>query len=614
MHGVRKWAVLVGVLAGGAAAAAEWYAYPGYAGPAYSDFTVTSQYLTMRDGTDIAVDVVLPKGLAPGAKIPALFHLTRFWRAPEVRWPASLLYKPDDEHLFYVYHGYAMVLVDVRGTGASFGWRLYPWHADERGDYAEIAEWVAEQPWSNGRVGAVGKGYEATAGEYLAATGRPEVKAVVSRYNEFDAFTESAFPGGVFNDHFVKNWARVNASVDRNEVPADIGKFKQLLAKGVRPVDGAANQLSAAVAAHAKNEDLYQNALVTDYRDTVVRSEKGAGSIDDFSLHAYREAIDAANVPLMVWGGWYDASSALGVVRRFNTLEVPMVAVIGPWNKGGGQNASPFAANAAPVPSIEAQRLAALCFLDAHLAGKATGLPEQNTLHYYVMGAEAWRSTTQWPPPHRTATWYCAAQRTLSADAPSGEGGEDSYAVDFSATTGAENRWNTHLLDAEVHYPDRAAAAAKLLTYTSAPLDAPMDIVGHPGVTLHMAVDAEDAAVFAYLEAVAPDGTVRLITEGMLRLLHRAEQAAGAAWEPRVYRSFKTADGQEAVPGDVTTVRFDLLPTAVRVPAGHRIRLSLAGHDADTFKRYPERGPVTWRVLRTPAQPSALELPIAAAP
>jgi putative CocE/NonD family hydrolase len=56
----------------------------------------------------------------------------------------------------FVPRGYALVAVDVRGTGASFGTRDSLRSLRERDDYARIADWVVAQPWSDGRLGATG--------------------------------------------------------------------------------------------------------------------------------------------------------------------------------------------------------------------------------------------------------------------------------------------------------------------------------------------------------------------------------------------------------------------------------------------------------------------------
>src|SRR5215831_13272399 len=85
--------------------------YPGYIAPRYKEFVQRSLYLTMRDGVRIAVDVVLPKDLPAGEKLPAVMNMTRYWRSSKANKPA----------IWFPSHGYANVLVDARGTGASFG-------------------------------------------------------------------------------------------------------------------------------------------------------------------------------------------------------------------------------------------------------------------------------------------------------------------------------------------------------------------------------------------------------------------------------------------------------------------------------------------------------------
>jgi predicted acyl esterase len=52
------------------------------------------------------------------------------------------------------------------------------------------------------------------------------------------------------------------------------------------------------------------------------------------------------------------------------------------------------------------------------------------------------------------------------------------------------------------------------MDFTSAPLHAPLEIAGHPVLSLWLALSEPDAAVFAYPSEVEADGTVRYVTEG----------------------------------------------------------------------------------------------------
>ena len=69
--------------------------------------------------------------------------------------------------------GYAVIAVDTRGTGASFGHQDILLDAPEVEDFGEIIDWTARQPWSNGRVGAYGFSYRGMLAVSMASLGRP---------------------------------------------------------------------------------------------------------------------------------------------------------------------------------------------------------------------------------------------------------------------------------------------------------------------------------------------------------------------------------------------------------------------------------------------------------
>ena len=93
--------------------------------------------------------------------------------------------------------GYAVVVVDVRGTGASFGTRDSFRSPRERDDTSEIADWIVAQPWSNGALGATGISYVGAAADFLASTGHPAVKAIAPLSSVWDTYADNYFPGGI---------------------------------------------------------------------------------------------------------------------------------------------------------------------------------------------------------------------------------------------------------------------------------------------------------------------------------------------------------------------------------------------------------------------------------
>jgi predicted acyl esterase len=92
--------------------------------------------------------------------------------------------------------GFALVVVDARGTGASFGSRTMELGPREIADYGELIDWMAAQPWSNGRVGLFGASYDGQAAELVAGLGNPHVTAVAALFSPVDPYRELFYPGG----------------------------------------------------------------------------------------------------------------------------------------------------------------------------------------------------------------------------------------------------------------------------------------------------------------------------------------------------------------------------------------------------------------------------------
>jgi uncharacterized protein len=555
--------------------------YPGYVEPKYKELEQRSLYLTMRDGVKIAIDVVLPKPLAARDKLPAIMHMTRYWRSNQGDKPAP----------FFPSFGYVQVFVDARGTGASFGvWRA-PFSPDEIKDYGEVVNWIIKQPWSNGKVGALGNSYEGNTALWLTVSMNPAVKAVIPRHFEFDEFSETPYPGGVLTDWMVKKWNEGNYQLDTNP--------------GVRLVDEDADQhlYREATKLRAQNLDVYGAARQTTFRD-----DRAFGvSLDEISLHSYVTQIQKSNAAINSWGGWFDASTADAVIRSFMTLSNYQRAVIGPWNHGGGQNASPFQGDQALRVM---QGYEWLRFFDHYLKDVDTGLDAQKLLYYFTLGEGKWKTTATWPLTQaKPARWYLSEGNALSTDTPK-LAGEDAYQINFDATSGEKNRWHTQV-GGQVSYPDRAMEDKKLLTYTSSPFSVDTEITGYPVIDLFITSTATDGAFFVYLEDVDEQGVVTYVTEGELRALHRKISTETPPYKLAVpYHSFKKKDAMPLVPGQIAELKFALQPTSILIKKGHRLRIAIAGADKDTFARIPETGVPEIKVARNKQNPSWIELPV----
>jgi len=555
-------------------------------------------YVTMPDGVKLAADVILPKDPSAGAKLPAVLTQTRYWRAAEGR-------PPSGADRFWINHGYAVVNTDVRGTGASFGRWPAPWSRDEVRDMGDVVKWIVAQPWSNGKVVTIGTSYTANTAELTAVSNHAAVKAVIPRFSDFDLYKQLGMPGGLFNEFMAREWGAAIAAMDRNEKRGNPPI-------GVRPVDDDKDRklLEAAVRDHQQNPSVYEASKEITYRDD---KPKGWNvSMDDLSSFSFRREFERSKVPIYGWASWLDAGTAEGALARFMTFNNPQRLVIGPWSHGAGYHASPFLpANTPTDPRQDAQMKEAMCFFDQYLKGNANA-PVKKEMIYYTMGEEKWKTTSVWPLANaKTRRWYFAADNGLTPDAPASQNGEDKYTVDFDATTGTKNRWYTQMGGGDVVYPDRAEADKRLLTYTSAPLEADTEITGHPVVTLQVASTATDAAFVVYLEDVDENGRVTYITEGLLRAIHHKISNEAQPYKlPIPYHSFKRQDARPLTPGQIAEIKFGLYPTSVLIKRGHRIRIAIAGADKDTFVRAPAEGTPVITMARNKRHASFIDLPV----
>ena len=149
-----------------------------------------------------------------------------------------------------------------------------------------------------------------------------------------------------------------------------------------------------------------------------------------------------------------------------------------------------------------------------------------------------------------------------------------------------------------------------MLVYDTPPMDQDLQITGTPVVSLYVDSDHADGALLVYLEDVDPNGVSRYVTEGGLRVIHRTVSTNPHFEQTAPYHSFDRQDAAPLVPGEIAEITFQLWPTSVRIQRGHRLRLAIAGADAETFDRIPETGTPTIAVHRTTAHPSHLNLPV----
>ena len=576
----------------------------------------SSQYVTMRDGCHLAVDAYVPQPINGAAqKFPTIALFTPYYRRFKLRPGGSGEANPNTGKFrdLFVPRGYAVVIVDVRGTGASFGTRDSFRSPREREDSREIADWIVAQPWSNAVLGATGISYVGAASDFLASTGHPAVKAIAPLSSVWDTYADNYFPGGIQLKSLTKVYDELMIGLDhdRRDVLQKFSYFNNPDFEGPQPVDEDSDSvlLNQAVRQHLGN--FRQTDFMAEFRFR----EEGLPydpqfSSASFSPYAVSDGI-RGDVAILSVSGWLDGAGYMnGAIARYLTKDKnPRHLLLGAWDHGARVNGSPWR----KATEVEFPWLAeVLRFFDTYLLGLDTGLKNEAPIHYFSVHAEEWRAAQAWPPVETRSRFFLAGDGRLADAAP--RVGMDEYQVDFTIGTGADTRYERIAgLDSRDYYADWQGRTAKMLSYTSPPLNAPMELAGHCLADLYLSGSERDLALFIYLTEIEAGGTERYVTEGLLRALHRNESPAPATYRTTwPFRSFARADAAPLVPGKVERIRVPLLPVAWRFSAGSHIRLSIAGADDDHCAQVPHGRPPLLRMLWGEGHESVLELPMVA--
>ena len=574
-----------------------------------------STYVTMPDGCRLAVDVILPDGEV-SRRWPTVLILTPYIRRFELA-PGATGVEPSPNTYRYrdmfVPRGYALVVVDARGTGASFGTRDSFRSPRERDDYRAIADWIVAQPWSDGAIGATGISYLGAACDFLASTGHKAVKAIAPLFAVWDTWTDNYYPGGMLIKRLALVYDELMLALDhdRRELRSQFSYFANPALLGPMPVDDDTSGAIAkeAVKGHLANFRMPDFITEFKFRDDALPYDPGFTSAS-FSPYNYLDEIPK-DIAVYAISGWMDgAGYANGTLSRFLTLpNAERRVLLGPWDHGARVNASPWRARPEPELPVLGE---VLRFFDRHLAGRETGLEHEDPIHYFTVHAEEWRAAKSWPQASAIRQFFAAPGHALTAARPN-DGTSDELQVDFTLGSGTQTRYERIAgIDATSYYADWSERERALLSFTTSPLDSALEIAGHPVVSLWLASSEPDAAVFVYLSEVEADGTSRYVTEGMLRAIHRAEAPC-----PRNYRTtwpwrtFARKDARPMPIGEPQLLRFALLPTAWRFSRGSRLRLSIAGGDADHFVQTPHGRPPLLTIFSGGEHASLLELPTA---
>jgi uncharacterized protein len=500
-----------------------------------------------RDGVSLSSDIWLP---AEPGRYPAILVRTPYVKAGETVPFAQFAQ-------YYVEHGYVFVVQDTRGRGDSDG--EFDYLSTEGPDGYDTVEWMATQPWSNGKVGMLGFSYLGTAQWLAAREHPPHLVCIVPTAAAGRYMNEIPYQGGAFQLEVVVDW--LNAVSDRSNQGANTAglDMKEILQH--RP-------LLTIDEALGRRMKIYRDFLEHDTLDAYWKRIQFTE--DDFNQ---------IDLPALTTTGWFDGDQPGALfywrnMRAHSPGKDSQYLLAGPWTHqqtffGGARNLGGFEFS---VDSIYDLKSLDLAFFDHFLKGSAPQFDFPRA-RIYVTGANQWRDLEEYPPPasQARALYFHSSGRanTLGGDgklnwaAPKNEPGDRYTYLPESPVSHA---------DGEEHGADQRYIERRedVLVYTSEILTEPIEVIGNIQVHLFAASDVRDTDFTARLLDVYPDG----------RALQLGPEPVGII-RARYRHSMQRTE--LLTPGKIEHYKIELFDIAHAFLPGHRIRLEISSSYAPNF-------------------------------
>lgn len=508
----------------------------------------------MRDGVHLAADVYLPEtdGSAHG-----LSAAMRRWPTVLVRTPYGRRARSIGSYLGFLRRGYAVVAEDVRGRYTSEG--VFGAIDREGPDGSDTIDWIAEQPWSNGRVAMAGSSYLGIVQWWAATQDNPHLDAISPMCSGDDEYLDRFYSrGGALQLAHRLLW------LSQNLTPR--GQPRALFSSYI----GHLPLRTADVAASGRVLAIWQRALDHPSDD---------GFWKKLSI---RDRIARVDLPVLSFGGWFDnyAESDLDAFSRLAAQHKAIETWIGPWphNPAVRFRTRDFGPDAVlPFRRMQAD------WFDRWLAlpPERHAEPDRSSLHLFVMGPNVWREEHEWPLARTRYTQLYLNSRTHANSVlgdgtlqwgPAGDSNPDTFLYD--PKNPVPTAGGTVCCDATVLPPgplDQTAIEKRrdVLVYTSSVLNQDIEVTGTVRVVLYVATSVNDTDFTAKLVDVAPDGRPLIVTDGIQRLRYRL-----SLLDPVFVK--RNAPYQISIDTGVTSYVFS---------RGHRFRLEVSSSNFPKFDR-----------------------------
>jgi putative CocE/NonD family hydrolase len=493
----------------------------------------------MRDGVRLSANVFLP---TETARVPAILVRTPYGKGLDIT----------PHYQAFVERGYAVVVQDVRGRYESEGAFLPLTQEPMDGD--DTLNWIARQPWSDGKIGMMGGSYAGIVQWKAALRNNPHLKAIFPVVSGYDDYRDRYYStGGALKLGNRLGWMSENMRAPGYH--PDFAKF--VLHLPVRSAD---------VIALGWTSPMYREVMAHPAFDAFWRGI------------STREQIHRISVPVFSIGGWYDnfVQSDLEAYAALRNRSGLNRIVVGPW---AHNMSSPFeGVDFGPESSVAVRGLQ-LEWFDQWLMGKDSKLLSKPPVKIFVMGANKWRNERAWPPEEaRPVMWYLEGTGALT-DKPARKSTADQYVFDPYdpvPTRGGAVCCNPKIFPWGPLDQRPVEQRKDVLVYSSKPLKHNVEAVGPVQAVLYVATSAKDTDFTAKLVDVFPDGYARNLTDGILRLRYR-----NSLEKPEL-----------AKPGEIYRVTIDAGVTGNVFLKGHRIRLEISSSNFPRFDRNPNTGGV----------------------
>lgn len=493
----------------------------------------------MRDGVHLVVDVFLPDDGEPHSGLLAMSPYGKdIQTLPMAPQPVqSSVHRRSIEAgdpAYLTSHGYAHVIADVRGIGRSGG-EYRGWMSAEEGrDGHDLIEWMAAQPWCDGKVGMVGVSYFGAVQLNVAATQPPHLVAIMPWNAPADFYREATHHGGIRQIFFwiIYGLGIRGRSVVTTREELAVDDFERLVAELAADPD---LQMYADLYNSAKNPE-----RIPGYFDVLAHPLDGPFY---WERSAYRHYPDI-QVPCYFASAWwaYAHMHLRGAFQNFRGIDAPKKLRI-------------LGRRGAEAPFPESYNREVVRWYDHWLGGIDTGIMEEPSIQLFLMGANRMRDEEEWPLARtRWAKFYLTRWQGLSLEQEPALGGADAF----------------------VQQPPTESNVIASVSYETMPLAKETEITGPMALHLYASIDSDDTNWIVALADVAPTGRAVELSRGFLKASHRALDAEKSEpWLP-----FHPHTEVEPVPSDeVIYYAVEMSPTSNVFAPGHRIRLTITAAD-----------------------------------